>query len=51
MYYLREMIGEDAVNRALRKVLDNMAMRSRRIRRRGRWWMRCATRLRRNINT
>src|SRR5947209_12826646 len=25
MYYLREMIGEDAINRALRKVLDQYA--------------------------
>ncbi len=40
MYYLREMIGEEAVNRALRKVLQQVWICSlRRIRRRTLWLM------------
>ena len=40
MYYLRQMIGEDAVNRALRKVLAQYRYRRRPIPPRMRWSMR-----------
>ena len=37
MYYLRQMIGEDAINRALRKVLAQYRYQQPRIPPRGRW--------------